>query len=695
MSIPGQIQQIIQKRQPMAQRCEIVDNNLANLQTAITEISQNEEFSSLNISSFIDEISNMRGEVSKLKSRFSRKTLNIGVIGRMRQGKSQLLQSITGLDSLSIPTSNGQATTGAKSSIQNITKNETYADVYFYSEKEFFTDVIYHYYKELGIPNPPLSMQEFQHTDLNIESNGAGASTKLKRLRKYQSECDKYKNNLLQKEPSRIEKKDITRYIAQFDPENPSNKYFDYLAVKEVRIYTNFPNQKVGNIALVDMPGLGEITVGDDKRMVRSLSEEVDIVLFVRLPKGDTGDDWKDTDVALYDHASSALESIPIKKWSFMVLNKHENGSNENLCECLANDMEAQNIRVANTFIVNAKDKTDINEKLLQPVLSYMVQHITELDKIYSQSLHFRLQNLSQKIENLKFTTKSNQIDTKGNRAFNKLFSDFYEKISGELDKYVEKLWNSRSDKNTELQDKAISMIHNMKESSAIMPTESEIKAEKAKESYTAAYSFFMAEMRNKLSESFLDLDSTLLNIVNEMKLQIVTIFATSGLEYFGKTSADFLDKITQELENEREVFPSIYSAFNSLRNFQLTYRGWLQPRIQRQLEKYLNIDIEADKLPNNPNSKDVVERLRVAFEKVLYEIEGELEGILWEPSMACYSMAYDFKNRIIHDKVKDKEWNNFMNEHQVEVWEDEFYLLSKLSSIKTLGSKKHLTLFT
>ena len=63
-----------------------------------------------------DEILRDIAKVSELlhilEARFSRKTINIGVSGRARVGKSTLLQSISGLSDEQIPTGSGLPVTG-------------------------------------------------------------------------------------------------------------------------------------------------------------------------------------------------------------------------------------------------------------------------------------------------------------------------------------------------------------------------------------------------------------------------------------------------------------------------------------------------------------------------------------------------------------------------------------------------------
>ena len=83
-------------------------------------------------------------QLAQLNERFLRQTINIGVVGRARQGKSRLLQSISGLGNSVIPDGNGSHCTGAVSRLI-YRPNQTTADVHFYSRTEFFEDMILPY----------------------------------------------------------------------------------------------------------------------------------------------------------------------------------------------------------------------------------------------------------------------------------------------------------------------------------------------------------------------------------------------------------------------------------------------------------------------------------------------------------------------------------------------------------------------
>ena len=68
--------------------------------------------------------------------RFSRHEINIAVVGSARQGKSQLLQSISNLDNSVIPAFANNDCTGASSVIKNVPGTTLKADISFRDEFE-------------------------------------------------------------------------------------------------------------------------------------------------------------------------------------------------------------------------------------------------------------------------------------------------------------------------------------------------------------------------------------------------------------------------------------------------------------------------------------------------------------------------------------------------------------------------------
>ena len=296
--------------------------------------------------------------LEKLKLRFARDTLNIGVVGRARQGKSRLLQSISGLAATEIPDGDRQHCTGVRSTIlhkQNL--SAPYADVWFYSETSFLNEVIMPYFRELRLSPFPYSMEDFVAESLPLLpdnlSGYAEPRAKYEHLRRYHEHFEEYKELLHAESPRKISHQVIQEYVAQVSHDG-ENKFYNYLAVREVKIVCNFPHADIGQVALIDMPGLGDTGIGDQERMVKVLGDDVDMVMFVRMPKA-SGDYWADVDVQLYDLARSALIELPVSQWAFMVLNQTKqnsnNGDNKKNCKDLRETIHEKHIDVVQCLI--------------------------------------------------------------------------------------------------------------------------------------------------------------------------------------------------------------------------------------------------------------------------------------------------------------------------------------------------------
>ena len=120
--ITQQIDSILQKRQPTVakitqsqQSVQSLLDSFAEMETLKeifvkdqTDAGENSEiWKSLNFSYISKKLVTAQADLERLKERFNPKTLRIGVAGQARQGKSQLLQSLTGLTAQEIPTSSG------------------------------------------------------------------------------------------------------------------------------------------------------------------------------------------------------------------------------------------------------------------------------------------------------------------------------------------------------------------------------------------------------------------------------------------------------------------------------------------------------------------------------------------------------------------------------------------------------------
>ena len=156
MNRAAQIASIINQRQPLALRIEKVEKNLRSLSAQLEQLQnhRNQLLSQVEDSSVSGDLKeidcsfinrSIESELlalNQLKSRFYRNTLNIGVVGRAGQGKSRLLQSLSGLTTSEIPTGDRQHCTGVRSTIYHNPSVDTYGEVWFHTERSFLQEII-------------------------------------------------------------------------------------------------------------------------------------------------------------------------------------------------------------------------------------------------------------------------------------------------------------------------------------------------------------------------------------------------------------------------------------------------------------------------------------------------------------------------------------------------------------------------
>lgn len=106
---------------------ELALNDKEGLEDRIVSISTND---------FFDCYDEYEKKLETLIDRLNRDNLHISFIGKAGQGKSLLMQRISGLSGSVIPSAEGDDCTGAKSIITNVDSPEVSATIVFFTEKE-------------------------------------------------------------------------------------------------------------------------------------------------------------------------------------------------------------------------------------------------------------------------------------------------------------------------------------------------------------------------------------------------------------------------------------------------------------------------------------------------------------------------------------------------------------------------------
>lgn len=472
-----------------------------------------------------------------------------------------------------------------------------------------------------------------------------------------------------------ISKTEIPQYITQ----NRSG-YFHHLAVKEVKIYSCFRNPDVGKIALVDVPGLGDTKLGDEELMLQTIGQEVDIILFVRRPDG-MGDQWQKNDTDLYDKANQVVKDLPQR--AFLLINHiSDDVQQSDLCLTFKDKIEKKSepspLNKSMEFVhCEIADCSSYEEssQVLEMVLDYLTNKINEMDEKYTEIYQVRIKELQVSIQvelekALKYFGQE-RIDSSVLSRFLPLFNKAYDEMTTALDKLLKDLRNKRENEDIAFKNKLEEVLSICRTDTGL-PDLEQIESKKAElGGYQIAYPDYLNKIRANLSQHFLGLDEGLKLSMKEVKAQVGDIF----VKYLGQLTDARQEKLIEVIANlipEQLIYqqPSkIKFGFQMLAEFELSYRGLVQHRIRQNLDILTPDELTAFHLSGESSAKQILDILRVAHAKVVYNCEDTLEDILSEPSQAAFAIVEEFSDRIFRaDGVKD-EWQTFLEQNKSLIW--------------------------
>ncbi|MBR6022333.1 MAG: hypothetical protein IK066_07935 [Kiritimatiellae bacterium] len=259
--------------------------------------------------------------------RLRRDSINIGVAGKARQGKSQILQMLTGLTDRQIPTGDGGFCTAARSMVRN--GNPQSATVFYLTEADLLTKKVWPSYDELGLSPRPGSIAAFVQSSLPSVADTASVEA-LVNWDKVKELHEDLKANpelvaKLNKGAEAVPLDTVRNYLVKDNDEK------DYQVVDHVEIVTPFEMDLPQGMTVYDLPGLEDPTPGIRETMLKSVSEDADIVLLLRMPKN-TGDDWDKADINTMDMLKDIYPAdvVQPQDWIQLVLNLDKRPSSHN-----------------------------------------------------------------------------------------------------------------------------------------------------------------------------------------------------------------------------------------------------------------------------------------------------------------------------------------------------------------------------
>jgi len=664
-------------------------------------------------SEIMSEIDAELEKLDKLRSRVCRETLNIGVVGKMGQGKSTLLKALSGLDDTYLPAYKGGACTAVRSIIKNREDEEVEVKVIFHSEQSFLEEVIRPYYAALGIESEPASLEDFAGRSFTEETPlGATDRKTYEHLKEdYHANLKYYRTQIKSGLPREvtITPNKIQEHVMQKRDSEGKLLTFKHLAVREVRISCKFNNPDIGKVALVDIPGLGDSKLGDEKVILETLGRQVDVVIFIKKPEPHRYQ-WDNLDRGLYDKATKELNNL--EKRSFMILNHSETEELKNFEACKALKETLDTIKVAqNPEIINCNVVAEAT-RFFEQIILFLKDNIRMIDQSDANQIQVSLTRLHSNINNELEKAKkifdiqgydlSRDIDDKYDELFGTDKKGWWRDFIVAFQKLRFELLERCNSENLDLKesvDAAVQICKSRKNAGILTIDEqtrtnsggnnkiAEIEEQILASNPMKAYGDYRDQLRTILSDHFSHLDEGLQRSTGNVKNRIASILIETGrLGVLAKDLKDpqFIEQFKNLIEQEHSDLRRLQKGLQILVDFELSYSGLIEPQIYQHLVELGNIQ-QSDKdqiailgVDQFTSPDKILTALEASYDKAVARIKASLEEILYQPSLAAYARVEKFIDNIIYHEDSQQDWKKFLRRVRSQVWQEELRKLEE-----------------
>lgn len=654
----------------------------------------------ISLDGFYKQAQIYKAKLQQLQKRFGREQLHISLVGSARQGKSLVIQNISGLDPSIIPSSDGNDCTGAKSVITNSESEEVNAKIVFYNEREMI-DIINKYLEGITHSSQYNIYSLHAAKAIPLEQIKQEVSRKVDEqalvthLRNYIRHMDEL-CPLLGKTIT-VPKEEIEKYVAQYKHDDFSVKYWNYLGVKTADIHCRFPYSDAGKIVLLDTIGIGTTSLGVESSMLDTVENDSDAIIFMFRPDP-LGPRLSSTETYIMNKISERVGSDYAKEMLFWVINRVEEGKGRNVdyISGVREQISDAEFPVSETLEVNCLSRQAVEEQLLMPVLNKMGANIDRVDQLLLHRADDEGAKLFEEYSRIAAAFERGRISSISadiKRKLNPQIRQTYQKLLNKLrDLYLDsgKYGKLRNQPCQVLQEGAEKILRQM---FTFVPPVDEIMEllNMGTVNQHNALEKCTDRIRLETIDAFNGLNMTLHTLIKEMKTEVLDIFTSEDMGRLAFIEHDtsvpedwikcFLDKIKENGE-----YPIISNALMEFSNFNCSVQGFLIYEVRNQLD---GIDFSLAKQPpgivTGPGNKEklareIHEKLLNEVEKVHTGVESAIRPLFKVPNRAMFAAIKDLYDRCAYedrssrtDRPVEEEWRYLYESWIADIWSQEY----------------------
>ena len=711
MSIKDTISEVLLKRQYRTPDLEKVNKELLEFQVLLENIQQMSGQSSQEVPNQIElvavtttiassikdiqeEVIQLTNSVSNIAKRFSRGTINIGVAGTAKNGKSTLLQRISGLSDTEIPTGIVPCT-GTMSKVFHV-EDHFRAVIEFYSRQEFLKEILYSYFERLGLQKP-ISLEDFNNNPLPEFEVPEGQERHIlnavySELKRIHTAFPNF-SEFLGKVPETIKLEKIREYIVK------SEERTHHLAVKTANIYTKFPNHNVTGLCLVDLPGL-EAVEGFEKKLVTSLEQQVDAVILAKMPKS-KGATWEEGDFKVIGLINSAIKEINLADWLFVTLNELNDNSNKEAVQFLLKDPPKIYGSKPLFLTANFYDADQVDQRIFSPLLKHIEQNLESIDRQHVKRLAQKMEIIRDTLINLLIPARAEfRPKTDDLRLFPRLSNRFMKELEERLVNLLEKQQSiTFDDFETKIKEVCEMAKQAHKDTQPpILPTVTEFERERRHEGnwfqvvprYIKKLRVFLIRYLTENLDAYFSkrVDEVLGQLLNdtfpESLLKLNDTFPESPLNLsahhtnmIASEPRSIIVGLQQLVDKARQ--PNLHSSFEYIIKFNLSYQVLFEYLVRNEISllnpEHPKGDEAIRQLTHDraiERGQEIVDGLDKFYQDTIYQISESLLKSQLNPAETVVSWVEGIRDRLITSEVVRDEWTDFLADWRGKLWPEE-----------------------